>query len=259
MPGSLTSSINSSESETATGRRAVSAGRSVYLHAAAVADIPSNEGRPVQPAQAAQAAPATRALSADARPGGGNLAAGAGAVNAGPPPSAQGGLKGSKKISRSISLLAPWKPRPVKDRFEIHYDNSAVYSQAPATSVTVGKPPRPPLGQTSSNPPMTVSSRPASAAGGRPMGPNKSKSVSSHDLLVQRQQEENDLMVQRSQLGAAESVDSGADSSGPPKILIASQQKSTTMPAGGNKSVSRSQTMPKDTRLAGWFKKRKRS
>ena len=63
MPGSLTSSINSSESEQGAGgapsalgggRRAVSAGagsqRSVYLHAAAVADIPSSEGRPA-PAQ----------------------------------------------------------------------------------------------------------------------------------------------------------------------------------------------------------------
>ena len=62
MPGSLTSSINSSESEQGVaanaaaaggGRRAASAGaangqRSVYLHAAAVADIPSSEGRPVQ-------------------------------------------------------------------------------------------------------------------------------------------------------------------------------------------------------------------
>ena len=60
MPGSLTSSINSSESEQGAGaaaagggRRAASAGaangqRSVYLHAAAVADIPSSEGRPVQ-------------------------------------------------------------------------------------------------------------------------------------------------------------------------------------------------------------------
>merc|ERR550525_1178749 len=74
-----------------------------------------------------------------------------------PPPSAsRSNLKGSKKISRSISLLAPWKPRPVQDKFEIHYDNGNLYSN-PATRVTVepgnmppppapaaSKPPRPP-------------------------------------------------------------------------------------------------------------------
>ena len=141
-----------------------------------------------------------------------------------------------------------------------------MYSQSPATSVTVGKPPRPPLGHTNSNPPMTVTNKMGAAAN----RPNKNKSVSSHDLLVQRQQEENDLMVQRSELGqslaaaAAASQNNSQQNSdsdnNPPKILVASQQKSTTMPAGkANKSVSRSQTIPKDTRLAGWFKKRKRA
>ena len=96
-------------------------------------------------------------------------------------------LKNSKKISRSISLLAPWKPRNYKDKFEvIHYDNRNLYAN-PATSVTVGpggttttasngpatgKPPRPPV------PPVTS----------RRAGPDK-KSASSTDLLRDTQQQ----------------------------------------------------------------------
>merc|ERR1719266_3250759 len=150
MPGSLTSSINSSESEqggappSAISRAtsAQSAGnRSVFLHAAAVADIPCAGDRP--PAAAVNkptpgpnpAAPShPRALSADSRRDV-NLASKVGAQNA----KQDSNLKGSKKVSRSISLLAPWsRNRPRKENLEIHYDNSAVYSQAPATSVTVG-------------------------------------------------------------------------------------------------------------------------
>ena len=54
----------------------------------------------------------------------------------------QSTLKNSKKISRSISLLAPWKPRPVQQRFtELHYDNGNIYGMGGGTA---GKPPRPP-------------------------------------------------------------------------------------------------------------------
>ena len=69
------------------------------------------------------------------------------------------------------------------------------------------------------------------------LGPNRNKSVSSHDLLVQRQQEENDLIVQRSDLARSgkllgrPSDPEQSDSSSKP-ILIASKQKSTTMSSG---------------------------
>ena len=284
MPGSLTSSINSSESEqggappSAISRAtsAQSAGnRSVFLHAAAVADIPCAGDRP--PAAAVNkptpgpnpAAPShPRALSADSRRDV-NLASKVGAQNA----KQDSNLKGSKKVSRSISLLAPWsRNRPQKENLEIHYDNSAVYSQAPATSVTVGKPPRPPsqggMGPGSS---VTISSsRPHIAGGGSSiLRSEKAKSASSHDLL-----HENDSSViiepEINGVNSSASVISGPGPSrvsnnrrpmhhSPPSVLVANQQRSKTLPAKPvNGKVSRSVSMPKDTRIAGWFRKKKR-
>lgn len=287
MPGSLTSSINSSESEQGGAppsaiSRATSAqsasNRSVFLHAAAVADIPCAGDRPpmanVNPQNKPVPNPATgahvRALSADSRRDV-NLAAKAGALNA----KQDSNLKGSKKVSRSISLLAPWsRNRPQKENLEIHYDNSAVYSQAPATSVTVGKPPRPPQGGMGPGPGSSVtisSSRPHMAVGGPSILRNeKAKSASSHDLL-----HENDTSVmidpEMNGVNSSASVISGPGPAGapnsrrpmmhhsPPSVLVANQQRSKTLPAKGvNGKVSRSVSMPKDTRIAGWFKKRKR-
>jgi hypothetical protein len=287
MPGSLTSSINSSESEQGGAppsaiSRATSAqsasNRSVFLHAAAVADIPCAGDRPPMakinpqntPAPNPPAGAHVRALSADSRRDV-NLAAKAGALNA----KQDSNLKGSKKVSRSISLLAPWsRNRPQKENLEIHYDNSAVYSQAPATSVTVGKPPRPPQGGMASGPGSSVtisSARPHMAGGGSSILRNeKAKSASSHDLL-----HENDTNVmidpEINVVNSSASVISGPGAPGvpnsrrpmmhhsPPSVLVASQQRSKTLPAkGANGKVSRSMSMPKDTRITGWFKKRKR-
>ena len=45
----------------------------------------------------------------------------------------------------------------------------------------------------------------------------------------------------------------------PPSVLVANQQRSKTLPAKPvNGKVSRSVSMPKDTRIAGWFRKKKR-
>merc|ERR1711962_1816942 len=183
MPGSLTSSINSSESENgqsaisrATGASAAS-NRSVFLHATAVADIPSNKPN-----------------TAGDRPG--------------PVPASN--LQKSKKISRSISLLAPFKKTaPAKEK-EVMYDSSGQVVAGGS-----GKPPR--------SPPAPVRRLPA----GEPMSRDK-KFASSSDLL----QDEQEVNVQPQQ----EPIASGKTSS----------------------RVSRSVSMPKDTRLAGWFKKRKR-
>merc|ERR1719222_924315 len=169
MPGSLTSSVNSSESENgqsaisrATGASAAS-NRSVFLHATAVADIPSN------------------------KPNTGDKSAPAPASN----------LQKSKKISRSISLLAPFKKTSPPKEKEVMYDSSGQVVAGGS-----GKPPR--------APPAPVRRLPAA---GEPMSRDK-KFASSSDLLQE--------------------------------------------PAAGSKSssrVSRSVSMPKDTRLAGWFKK----
>merc|ERR1719412_1158402 len=286
MPGSLTSSINSSESEQGGAppsaiSRATSAqsasNRSVFLHAAAVADIPCAGDRPpmakINPQNKPEPNPATgahvRALSADSRRDV-NLAAKAGALNA----KQDSNLKGSKKVSRSISLLAPWsRNRPQKENLEIHYDNSAVYSQAPATSVTVGKPPRPPQGGMQGTGPgssVTISSaRPHMGPGSSILRNEKAKSASSHDLL-----HENDSSViiepEMNGINSSASVISGPGPAritnsrrpmhhSPPSVLVANQQRSKTLPAKPvNGKVSRSVSMPKDTRIAGWFKKRKR-
>merc|ERR1711962_1934573 len=181
MPGSLTSSINSSESENgqsaisrATGASAAS-NRSVFLHATAVADIPSNK-----PAgEKGGAVPASN-------------------------------LQKSKKISRSISLLAPFKKNqsPSKEK-EVMYDSSGQVVSGG------GKPPR--------APPAPIRRVPR----GEGSISREKKFASSSDLL----QDENEVVMYPYQ-----------------------------DPAGTKNSsrVSRSVSMPKDTRLAGWFKKRKR-
>lgn len=239
--GSLTSSINSSESEqgsqSAVSRNTARSNRSVFLHAAAVADIPSPDGpvsKPAPPPTQQQ----QRSLSAESRD---NLAVSSGAISAQtkpPPPS--NGLKGSKKISRSISLLAPWKPKTVQNRFEheIHYDNGNLYAN-PATRVTVepgnlpapaAKPPRPPTAP----PPPPVTSPPRRNAVHR----SDSKSASSADLL--RDQDTTPAVILAERKAAANAANSSASG------------------AETKSKVSRSVSMPKDSRLAGWFKKRKR-
>ena len=35
------------------------------------------------------------------------------------PPQTQANLKNSKKLSRSISMLAPWKPKPVARQYQV--------------------------------------------------------------------------------------------------------------------------------------------
>ena len=241
--GSLTSSVNSSESEqgshagqSAVSRTTLASNRSVYLHAAAVADIPSAGPAPRPP----------RALSAESRD---NLAAGNGALSAqtaNPPAPVSGNtnLKNSKKISRSISLLTPWKPKPIQERFEIHYDNGNMYAN-PATRVTVdsggptstsasSKPPRPP---TAPPPPPTTGPPPVRRAVVPNKVPADRKFASSNDLLR----------------------DSDSSNTTPAVILAERRAKAMEEKAKKANKVSRSVSMPKDTRIAGWFKKRKRT
>lgn len=149
-------------------------------------------------------------------------------------------LKNSKKISRSISLLAPWKPRNYKDKFEvIHYDNRTLYSNPPTTvtvgpggttttsnAPTSGKPPRPPV------PPVT-----------RRVVPDK-KSASSTDLLRDSQ--------------PMPSIQPQPAPTATPASAALLERRAQTLQRPQSK-VSRSVSMPKDSRLAGWFKKRKRS
>ena len=192
MPGSVTSSVNSSESEHGSaGQSAISratnqsnlSNRSVFLHATAVADIPS------------------------AKPGNG-VGVGENKQLAG---STSSNLQKSKKISRSISLLAPFKKQTavaaVGREKEVIYDSSGQI-------VHSGKPPR--------APPAPIRKMPADPL----MTRGDKKFASSSDLL----QDEGEVM-------------SSPEDLGPAKI---------------SSKVSRSVSMPKDTRIAGWFKKRKR-
>jgi hypothetical protein len=185
MPGSVTSSVNSSESEQGSVPQSAASGqsnRSVYLHATAVADIPPSQTR-------------------NAANGGGDSS-----------------LKNSKKISRSISLLAPFKSKAPPKEKEITYDSAGNI----VASHNGGKPPRPPPG-----PPVRRIAPPPVQQNNMLMTKER-KFASSSDLLRDDPSPYGDGVV-----GGA-----GED--------------------GKSSKVSRSVSMPKDTRLAGWFKKRKR-
>ena len=193
-------------------------------------------------------------MSAESRD---NLAVTSGTINAqtrnqGPPPTNQNSnLKGSKKISRSISLLAPWKPRPVQDKFqrEINYDNGNLYAN-PATRVTVQPGNMPPAG--GPPPPVSASSKPPRPPTAPPPPPpstvrrnqsatrrgviDNSKSASSSDLLRDEPSNEDTT----------------------PAVILAERKAAQTEAEKKAAKVSRSMSMPKDSRLAGWFKKRKR-
>merc|ERR1712083_835588 len=116
----------------------------------------------------------------------------------------------SKKISRSISLLAPFKKQTaaaaVGREKEVIYDSSGQI-------VHSGKPPR--------APPAPIRKIPADPM----MTMREKKFASSSDLL----QDEAEVM-------------SSPEDLGPAKI---------------SSKVSRSVSMPKDTRLAGWFKRKR--
>ena len=181
MPGSVTSSVNSSESEQGSlpqSAASAQSNRSVYLHATAVADIPPSQNRN-----------------------------GAAETN----------LKNSKKISRSISLLAPFKSKqPAKEK-EITYDSAG--NIVPPTAG--GKPPRPPPA------PLVRRAPPPPQANNSMILTKERKFASSSDLL-------RDTPSSYEDGGVGDNED------------------------GKSSKVSRSVSMPKDTRLAGWFKKRKR-
>ncbi len=253
--GSLTSSINSSESEqgshagqSAISRNTARSNRSVFLHAAAVADIPSPGGETLR----------IRSLSAESRD---NVNAtlnrpnvnGVGHErdrsapevnrqnNPGNSSTLGSNLKGSKKISRSISLLSPWKPKQVPggQAREIHYDNGNLYAN-PATRVTVEPgnlpPPPAPTPGTMTSAQISKPPRPPTAPPPPPTNRNvriDPKSASSTNLLNSHLRDEENTT---------------------PAVILAERRNENNKKS----KVSRSVSMPKDTRLAGWFKKRKR-
>lgn len=199
------SSVNSSESDGSAMQSAAGSAesqRSVYLHATTVADIPvTSHGRTAQ--QQLQASRRHKAQSREDM-------------------SALSGTTGStlrrtqtRQISRSYSVLAPWKPRHYRDKFEITYSNQQQPGgqSAPAMVVgDVGKPPRAPVRRRED---VIVESE-DSAEGNRP-------STMGNPAVGQRQ----------------------------------TGQTSSSKTDGT--SVSRSSTMPKNSKLmAGWFRKKKR-
>lgn len=120
VAGSAGSSLQSSESEvdshggshasraSKASRVSTGSNRSVYLHATAVADIPVR--------RASEEAPSERGVN-----------------------------RQSKKVSRSFSLLAPWKPRHYREKYEVEYDNrEARDARGEANNSKGALPPRPP-------------------------------------------------------------------------------------------------------------------
>lgn len=201
------SSVNSSESDGSAMQSAAGSAesqRSVYLHATTVADIPvTSHGRTAQ-----QQLLASRRHKAQSRED----------------MSALSGTTGStlrrtqtRQISRSYSVLAPWKPRHYRDKYEITYSNQQQPGggqSAPAMVVgDVGKPPRAPV----------------------------------------RRRE--DVIVESEDSGEAYRPSAAA---GPPAVGQR-QTEATSSSKTGGPSVSRSSTMPKNSKLmAGWFRKKKR-
>ncbi len=232
LPASLTSSLNSSESENA----ANGGQRSVFLHSACVADIPPNTVERRAAAQQQQQQPAgpppQRAQSAESRdnllgrPQQQQMGNGTGGSN----------LQKSKKISRSISLLTPWKARQQQraagqlQSGEIHYDNNNIYGQGGGMASSSAKPPRPP-------PP---SQRQRIIIPTSTMQRDK-KSASSTNLL-------------RDEQGGGGTPHFVHQEVQEPMVI---GEERRTVQRAPNK-VSRSVSMPKDTRLAGWFKRKKR-
>lgn len=188
------SSVNSSESDGSAMQSAASAEsqRSVYLHATTVADIPTvtpvtNSSRAAQLQAARRKAQSREDMSA--------LSGTTGST-----------LRRTRQISRSYSVLAPWKPRHYRDKFEITYSNqqqpSMTGQPAVVVSADAGKPPRAPVRRR-------------------------------EDVIMES--------------------DNSADVYRP-----AVAQRQTSSKTSGGTSVSRSSTMPKNSKLmAGWFRKKK--
>ena len=178
------SSVNSSESAASAESQ-----RSVYLHATTVADIPT-----VIPVtnRAAQLQAARR--KAQSREDMSALSGTTGST-----------LRRTRQISRSYSVLAPWKPRHYRDKFEITYSNqqqpAAAVPFQPVVAGDAGKPPRVPIRRR-------------------------------EDVIMES---EDSADVYR------------------PDVAQRQQTSSKT-----GTPVSRSSTMPKNTKLmAGWFRKKK--
>lgn len=129
-------SVNSSESEgngsaMQSGASAESQ-RSVYLHATTVADIPTIASVPNSAKAQQMQSARRRALSRE------DMSALSGSDRAGST------LRRTRQISRSYSVLAPWKPRHYRDKFEITYSNQQAPAGPAVNHHDVGKPPRAP-------------------------------------------------------------------------------------------------------------------
>jgi hypothetical protein len=120
----------------------------------------------------------------------------------------------TRQISRSYSVLAPWKPRHYRDKYEITYSNQQQPGGQTAPSMVigdVGKPPRAPIRRR-------------------------------EDVIVES---EDSAEVYRPSAAVGQRQT--------PAATTATSSKS------GGTSVSRSSTMPKNSKLmAGWFRKKKR-
>ena len=195
-----TNSANSSESESQASNMhsgaSMDSQRSVYLHATTVADIP-----PAVLVSQRRRGPQAGASREDvSKMSGDSALSGAPATGSVERPTTR---RTSRHVSRSYSMLAPWKPRHYRDKFQISYSNDQQQQQQqkqaspPPAAVNgdMGKPPRPP-----------------------------------------RRRED-----------AAPVIDPADSMTASP--FRSSVARSSTVP---------SSAMPKDSKLAGWFRKKKR-
>ncbi|CAG7838503.1 unnamed protein product [Allacma fusca] len=180
VPGS---SLNSSGSENGSrmskGSSNAGSQRSVYLHAPAVADIPPTGLQ-------------RRTLSRD------ELS------------NYSGPQKQTRHLARSMSVLAPWRPRHYREKYELNYNNADTKENQP-----YGRPPKPPRR-------VILPTR-------KSMSPSPGRAGSTESLLKLSEDKKGKNTVRNSTLGRNKE----------------------------NVNISRSKSMPKDTRFAGWLRRRR--
>ncbi|XP_071438616.1 uncharacterized protein [Hetaerina americana] len=217
--------------------------RSVYLHAATVGDIP---GPAKAPAPAAQqpAAAAAAALSKTTKKKAGSREE----LHQRRPMVAN-----KTTLSRSVSVLAPWRPRHRPgSNVDVHYDSSGAYTPNPngnGGGMVTGRPPKAP--RTANGTGQVVRSSRGMSASVESLQRAKKASPPRHTTTQRsRDGRESALRSERRHGSSRRDVH---------KVGV-ERVTAHDAPTRGSSgvTVTRSASMPKDSRLAGWWFRRKK-
>ncbi|XP_046386270.1 uncharacterized protein LOC124156027 [Ischnura elegans] len=212
--------------------------RSVYLHAATVGDIPGPAKAPAPAAQPAGLGKSTRKKAGSReelqqrRPM----------------------VTSKTTLSRSVSVLAPWRPRQRPgSNVDVHYDSSGAYTPNPngGGGMVTGRPPKAPR-----------------TANGNGAGVRSSRGMSASVESLQRGGTGKKASPPRQSSSQQRSSREGRDSALRGERRHGSSRRDIHKvgvervegPTRGSSgvTVTRSASMPKDSRLAGWWFRRKK-